>query len=734
MSSKSAELAEEQAYFDRAHKHRERHRAELDDTPAAAAHPGAARRLLSWVKARTGANRPADEAVAFGRIDDESQQTLYIGHEVITGEDREVLVVSWKAPAAQPYYQATHADRCGLVRKRSFLCTGNQVTDFEDVVFQQLAKDIAALDGMAGLDDLDTVLLSELDRPRDGSMRDIVATIQAAQYELIRSPLDQVLVIEGGPGTGKTAVALHRVSHLLYHHRDRLSAADVLVVGPNPAFTSYIRTVLPALGDAEVVHRDVGQLAPQVQRGRSEPVEVGRLKGEARMARLLARALDARVGTPEPAERMLFDGRFVTLSGVEVAAVVAACRQAPGPYAQRRGLLRARLHDLARERGAPTDRERLEPVENLVDRLWPLDSAPAFLRGLLGSRRRLAAAAGDDLTPQEVALLQRKGADRLSNEIWSAADLPLLDEVEDLINGVSQRYQHVVVDEAQDLSPMQLRSVARRSSTGSLTVVGDLAQSTGAWARDSWDDVLSHLPGTLPRNVVALRYGYRVPRRVYRLAARLLPLAAPHAPPLSVVREGPADPGIHRVDPAERAGRAVAVATSHAAAGRFVGLVCPSTCRAELEQALADNQVGWGSADRGELGKSVNLVSPQEAKGLEFDAVVVIEPQDIVDSDERGHRVLFTALTRTTRYLDIVCAGEPLPLSRSEPPVLAPAARKGPEQAVDLDELDRLAEELAAAVTGRAPAPLWDEVLQRTAAILDRHAQRPEPSGRHRRD
>jgi len=511
VSSKSVELAEEQAYFDRAQKHRERRRAELGDTPGAAAHAGAAQRLLAWVKARKGAGRPADEAVAFGRVDDESRQTLYIGHEIITDEDREVLVVNWQAPAAQPYYQATHVDPRGLVRKRSFLCTGNQVTDFEDVVFQQLAKDVAALEGVAGLDDLDTLLLSELDRPREGSMRDIVATIQAAQYDLIRAPLDQVLVIEGGPGTGKTAVALHRVSHLLYNHQDRLGAADVLVVGPHPAFTSYIRTVLPSLGDAEVVHRDVGQLAPQVQRGRSEPVEASRLKGEARMARLLARALDARVGTPEPAERMLFDGRFVTLSGVEVSAVVAACRQAPGPYAQRRGLLRARLHDLARERGAPVDRERLEPVENLVDRLWPQYSAPAFLRGLLGSRRWLAAAAGDDLTPQEVALLQRKGADRLSNEVWSAADLPLLDEAEDLINGVSQRYKHVVVDEAQDLSPMQLRCVARRSATGSLTVVGDLAQSTGAWARDSWDDVLSHLPRTLPQNVVALRYGYRVP-------------------------------------------------------------------------------------------------------------------------------------------------------------------------------------------------------------------------------
>jgi hypothetical protein len=725
VSSKSAELAEEQAYFDRAHKHRERRKAGPDDA-SAAAHPGAAQWLLSWLRGRK--DRPSSEAVAFGRIDDEAQETLYIGRELIADEDHEVLVISWQATAAAPFYQATHADSRGLARKRSFVCVGNRITDYEDVVFRQLAQDIATLEGL-----VDAALLSELDRARDGSMRTIVATIHAAQYELIRAPMDQVLVVEGGPGTGKTAVALHRISWLLFNHADRLSAADVLLVGPHPAFTRYVRTVLPDLGDTEVAQQDIGQLAPSVQCGRSEPVEVSRLKGEARMAGLLARALDARIGTPEPAERMLFDGRFVTLSGVEVSAVVATCRQATGPYTQRRGLLRVRLHDLARERGAPTDRQRLEPVENLVERLWPQFTAAAFVRGLLGSRRRLVAAAGDDFTPGEVALLQRKGADRLSNEVWSAADLPLLDEAEELITGVSQRYRHIVVDEAQDLSPMQLRSITRRSSTGSLTIVGDLAQSTGAWARDSWDDVLRHLPSTAPQTVTALKYGYRVPRQVYQLASRLLPIAAPDTLPLLVVRDGPADPSVHQVNPEQRASRAVAVAKAHAAAGHFVGIVCPATCRDDLERALDAGQVVWSSADRGELDSSINVVSPREAKGLEFDAVVVIEPADIVNSDERGHRVLFTALTRTIRYLDIVCVGEPVPLSPPEPP-RAPRPRGEPDADLDTGELDRLGQEIAATITGRAPATRWDEVLQRAATILDQQPQRPTPKGRHRRD
>ena len=275
---------------------------------------------------------------------------------------------------------------------------------------------------------------------------------------------------------------------------------------------------------------------------------------------------------------------------------------------------------------------------------------------------------------------------------------------------------------------MQLRGIARRSATGSLTVVGDLAQSTGPWARDRWDEVLAHLPATVPHSVATLRYGYRVPRQVYELAATLLPVAAPDASPVTVVRDGPAAPGIHRVDAGTRAGRAAGLARSHAEAGRFVGLVCPPACRAELEEALAAAGVAW-SGD--ELDAAVNLVAPTEAKGLEFDAVVVVEPEEIVAGDERGHRMLFMALTRTTRYLDIVCVGEPVPLST---PAVVPRPRPEPDPLADPTQLDGLAREIATIVLSGAPAPLWDEVLHRAAGILDRQADRTAASGRHRRD
>jgi DNA helicase IV len=757
VGQKSAELAEEQAYFDRAEKHRERHRRGLSEAPSAAVNPGAAERLRVWVKARWESARPARDAVAFGRTDDEQERTLYIGNELITDDRREVLVVNWQAPAAAPYYEAKPGAPHGLVRKRTYICDGNAITDFVDVLFRQVAEEIVRREklgepvktGEPGeasepeeserLAGPEALLLSEVDRGRDGAMRSIAATIQATQYELIRAPLDQILVIEGGPGTGKTAVALHRVSWLLFNHRDRLGPADVLVVGPSPAFTRYVRTVLPELGNVEITHVDVGQLAPAVLRGRPEPVPTSRLKGDARMAGLLVRALEARIGTPEPSERMLFAGRFISLIGVQVQSIVDECEVDSGPYATRRELLRARLLDLARARGAPLDAERLEPVENLVERLWPHFSAPAFLRDLLGSRRRLAAAAGEDFTSEELALLQRRGADRLSQQIWSDADLPLLDELDHLINGVGRQYRHIVLDEAQDLSPMQARAIARRSATGSLTVVGDLAQSIGAWARDGWADLLRQLPAAQPRTVATLRYGYRVPRRVYDFAARLLPVAAPGTAPLQVVRDGPAEPRIHRVDAGEQPGCAVAVALDHVAQRQYVGLICPPPHRQEVADALAANQVAWSSAERSDPEAVVHLVSPQEAKGLEFDAVVVVEPEEIVAGDERGHHMLFIALTRTTRYLDIVCAGEALPLALHAQPATeqgAPGLAADAEAQFDARLLDGLAAQIAATVSAGAPVTHWGEALERAAALLDRQrgAATSPATGRHRRD
>jgi DNA helicase IV len=699
---KAEEIGKEQEYFDRAARARAARLATLADAPSAAVHRSAAGQLLRYAKTVQQALGSASEAVAFGRMDPGAGGPLYLGRHLIRDEDGEVLVVNWHASAAAPYFEASHADPHGLRARRTFECDGNTIKDFTEVLFAQLGESI------------DQHLLNELARGRTGSMRDIVATIQAAQYELVRAPMDQVLIIEGGPGTGKTAVALHRVSWMLFHHRESLRPEDVLVVGPNPAFIRYIGKVLPGLGDTDVQMSDCAGLAPAVTRGRPEPTHVSRLKGEARMAGLLGRALEARIGVPEPAERLPVGDRFVTVPGSEVTEALTACRSADLPYAERRQLFRQRLAQLISNR-AGNQAVPQSVLFNLVERLWPQQSAAAFLRDLLGSRRRLSAAAGGEFTAEEITSLQRRGADRVSEEVWSAADLPLLDELEHLIDGIQHRYAHVVVDEAQDLSPMQLRSAARRCPSGSLTIVGDLAQSTGPWARETWDEVTVHLPSNRPTSLVPLRYGYRVPRQVYDLAARLLPVAAPAVVPPEVVRDGPREPGIHRVALPARAGRVATLATTYAADGQFVGIVCPPRYRRETEAALARAGVEWSSADKGELSTSINLVSPPEAKGLEFDAVIVVEPEEIVADDERGHRMLYVALTRTTRYLDIVCVGEPLPLFTPQ------RAPKEVEQTGFTDrDGRRLAEYLAGQLRGAAPEAFWDSVLKEVRRLLDR--------------
>ena len=647
MTARREEIAREQTYFDNAAEHRTRHLVALGGAADAAAHPAAAADLKRYAEHQRTQGDP--QAVAFGRTDAEDGETLYIGRGLIRDDAGEVLVINWHLPAAEPYYAASPADPLGLHRRRTYECTGNTIRDFADVRYTDR------------IEAADEFLLRVLGRKRTGAMRDIVATIQAAQFDIIRQDPAQVLIIEGGPGTGKTAIALPRVSWLLHRHPE-IRAAGVLVVGPHPAFIYYIREVLPSLGDDEVVLQSMRQLAPAVRLGRVETETVARLKGDGRVATMLFRALEARIGQPEAVERIVLDGRFLSVPGADIANQLAESRALALPYSERRAALRTRLTALVSARAGnasvPTS-----AVANLVDRLWPQQTSQAFLRDLYGSRQRLATASAGELTDAESTLLYRRGSDRLSDELWSDADLPLLDELEHLINGTATTYGHIVVDEAQDLSPMQLRSLARRSASGSMTIVGDLAQSTGPWARDGWDEVTMHLPQTLPVHSETLRYGYRVPRQAYEFAAQLLLVAAPGVQAPDAIRDGEASPVVHQVALDERAGRAVAVAMAHAARDRFVGIICPSLCRREVEAALAANGVTWSNAERGELGEAINLVSPTEAKGLEFDAVVIVEPERIVAEHARGHRMLYVALTRTTGFLDVVCVGEPLPLA-----------------------------------------------------------------------
>lgn len=692
MNANQEALSAEQAHFDVAWEARERKRATLQDAPKQAAGPRAAAAAV-----RRGAERELetvgrpDDPVAFGRFDMADGEVVYVGKHLISTENRDTLVINWKTRFAEPYFAATYDDPRGLRLRRKFDTDRNTVKDFEEIVFEELARRVGGLTGLerSGLDD---TVLRDLEKDRTGEMQDIVQTIHASQYGLVRSPLGQLLIVQGGPGTGKTAVALHRVSWLLFNHLQELTPDDVLVVGPNPTFTKYIKSVLPGLGDNEVGHRDLLSLGVQASSSRPEDNATARLKGAARMADLLATALRQRVRVPERMESLdLGQGVRFTASELEIL-LDRLVRQ---PYAAGRAAARIHLADEAARRATRT----VSPnqIENGLERLWPSLTPMSFLRDLLGSRERLVAAAGDDFTAGDVSRLLRTPAERISEETWTDTDVALLDEADALINQPPRSYAHLVVDEAQDLSPMQLRSLRRRSATGSMTLVGDLAQSTGHWARDSWDDIAAALVKDHPVKLEELALGYRVPQQVFELAVKLLPEAAPGVVRPRVVRPGPADPRLERVDVDDVVPTAIAIAQQQAGLGLFVGVICPDSLRGEVIDGMNKRGVVFSDASKGGIGKSINLVSPAEAKGLEFDSVVVLEPERIVAEYDRGLRMLYVAFTRTTRYLAVVHNGRLLPLDdehSSDGEVLPPAVADVP------------ADVTAPPAEAREPAPL----------------------------
>ncbi|MFI7297403.1 HelD family protein [Streptomyces sp. NPDC050121] len=591
---------------------------------------------------------------------EDADQKLYIGRRHVHDHDGDPMVIDWRAPVSQPFYRASKKDPMDVGLRRRFGYTRGDITAYEDEHLSDPSEAAAT----------SKLLQQEIERPRVGPMRDIVATIQPEQDEIVRSGLGGTVCVQGGPGTGKTAVGLHRVAYLLYAHRERLARTGTLVIGPNRSFLHYIEQVLPALGELTVRQGTVDDLVAHVEVRGTDDAAAAVVKGDARMAQVLRQAVYSHVGMPAEPVVVVRGSRRWRVPAYELQEMVRELLDRDIRYGAAREALPQRiahavLVQMERSGEAPDDRvqdavARNSAVKAAVKAVWPaVDPAKLVLR-LLSDAEFLAAHAEGVLSEDEQkTILWAKPARSVKSAQWSAADAVLIDETTDLVER-THSLGHVVLDEAQDLSPMQYRAVGRRCTTGSATVLGDLAQGTTAWATRSWEEALGHL-GKSDAVIEELTAGFRVPTDVITYASRLLPHIAPGLTPVASVRE---NPGFFDLRPVSGTAEVVAACEELLRNEGSTGLIAADARIPALTEALTAAGLAHLSPGEETTAKiRLTLVPASLAKGLEYDYVVLDEPQAVVDAepDERtGLRRLYVALTRAVSGL-IVTHTAPLP-------------------------------------------------------------------------
>ena len=675
----------------------------------------------------------AEYGLCFGRIESADGERQYIGRIALADDDHEPLLTDWRASAAEPFYRATPAAPGVVAARRHLRSKDRTIVDFDDDAFGVSAlegRDSSELSG-------ESALLASLTAPRTGRMGDIVSTIQAEQDRVIRSELGGVLVVQGGPGTGKTVVALHRAAYLLYTHRDRLAKRGVLVIGPNTMFLRYIDQVLPALGESEVVLSSIGTLYPGVTATATEAPEAAAVKGDARMAGVLAAALDGlrqlpaeeepwtiTVGRRSPHEAELEIGRALC------ERAHAAAHRTGEPHNAARPDLVERLSSelalrIARDRSEKMDLDAVADLADalvgepefraVADRLWPLLSPEQLLTTLFGSPERLAGAMPDFSEAERAALLRED-----PDADWTTDDVPLLDEaaellgplpgstrsrrdeaaeeaedlefakvvLEDFGDGLAEidaqmlvrqyrgdperrplaeraaedrtwGYGHVIVDEAQELSPMAWRLLARRCPGRSMTIVGDLAQTGAPAGLSSWSEALDEYTAGRWRTV-ELTVNYRTPAEIMRVTEGVLRAVNPALAAPRAVRSGGIRPWSLRIPEDDRVTALRTAVEKEIAAldgGRMAVIHAPGF-PAELVGALAGLDGVTVADGLSAVDSPVVLMTAAQSKGLEFDAVLVVEPTEILASHIRGVNDLYVALTRATKSLGVVHSRE----------------------------------------------------------------------------
>jgi len=693
----------------------------------------------------------AENGLCFGRLDFHQGKTRYVGRIGIHDDsgDYEQLLMDWRAEAARPFYLATAASPAGVRRRRHIKTRGRTVVGVDDEVLDLSAADPSKHEGLTG----ESSLLAAINASRTGRMRDIVETIQAEQDWIIRSELAGVLVVQGGPGTGKTAVALHRAAYLLYTYRQQLLKRGVLVVGPNATFLRYIEQVLPSLGETSVLLSTVADLYPGISARGAEPAETAEIKGRLAMADVITAAVRNRQRVPDSPVEVTIDRETLRLTPAVCGKARERARRSRRPHNQARQVFARELADaftrqLAARIGAnvlgeenllgKADLEELrhevrnDPgVRALIERLWPVLTPQRLVGELLSSADQLAAAAPRLTQAERAALLREPGTD------WTPADVPLLDEAAELLgeddraaraaaerrrraeveyargvldiisrdleddpeilmgsdlvdaSRLAMRHEaeesltaaeraagdrtwafgHIIVDEAQELSEMAWRMLMRRCPSRSMTIVGDVAQTGSLAGASSWMSILDRYQGERWR-LTGLTVNYRTPAEIMAVAADVLAAIDPELEPPRSVRETGITPWRMAADPADLAGclaRAAERAAVHVGDGRL-GVIVPAARLEEVGQAITAVLPDAAVGDQPDLERTVAVLTVNQAKGLEFDSVLIGDPAGILAESRRGCSDLYVALTRATQRLGVVYSGDlPSVLERLDP-------------------------------------------------------------------
>ena len=671
-----------------------------------------------------------DDRLVFGRLDLDSGEAQYIGRIGLTTEDLQRLMVDWRAPEAGHFYQATAFDRQGVRRRRHLILQGRDVKAIEDDVLD--ASMLTDADTLQG----EGALLAALNSKRTGRMSDIVSTIQSEQDRIIRSSISGAVVVQGGPGTGKTAVALHRAAYLLYTHRDRLKSAGVLLVGPSSSFMKYIERVLPSLGETGVVMASLGRLMPGINAVPETNADVAAIKGRLDMAAIVANAVSNRMRVP-PQNRILeVDGRKLTLTPRQVRRARERARATGKPYNEARvTFVKILLRELTEQMtelveaaniGNNADRSYLaEDVRTARDvrialNLCWMPMTPEKLISDLFSKPEILEFCTPNLSPAERALLQRP-----ADAPWTESDVPLLDEAAELLGeldpaagrGLAQQehdrardlanakqtlvnmeaagvdplmsaeelaeqnreqearqtaaeratsdrtwaFGHIVVDEAQELSPMQWRLLVRRCPLKSFTIVGDIAQTSSVAGANSWQGALAPMFGDRWQ-LEELTVNYRTPSQIAEAAVRMANAAGLVVSAPKAVREGRWEPIIDEVSTGAVVDRLVEVLPEELEAldGGLLAVIADGDLLPQATAALRavyGRRIGTGA---GSYEQDIVVISPREAKGLEFDGVVVLEPSAMLNHEHGKVGDLYVAMTRATQRLRLI-ASQPVP-------------------------------------------------------------------------